>query len=95
MKMNGVDVCPVASNAKSAAMLSRNNKKEYGAIVPELAMKKYKLKCLARDIQTSRFNVTRFVVISSEDWAQEQETVYILQNKSLMKQIVDSSRSHK
>lgn len=65
-KMNGVEVTLVASNAKSAELLSRNKNKECGAIVPLLAMKKYKLKCLAKDIQNSRFNVTRFVVINAE-----------------------------
>jgi antitoxin YefM len=28
-----------------------------------------------------------FVVVSAEDWDREQETLYVLQNKSLMKQI--------
>ena len=28
-----------------------------------------------------------FVVLSAEDWEREQETLYILQNKSLMEQI--------
>lgn len=28
-----------------------------------------------------------FVVVSAEDWEREQETLYILQNKSLMEQI--------
>ena len=35
-----------------------------------------------------------FVVISSEDWEQEQETLYVLQNSSLMKQISESLESH-
>ncbi len=35
-----------------------------------------------------------FVVISAEDWEREQETLYVLQNKSLMKQIVESIETH-
>ncbi len=31
-----------------------------------------------------------FIVLSAEDWEQEQETLYVLQNSSLMKQITDS-----
>ena len=35
-----------------------------------------------------------FVVVSAEDWDQEQETLYILQNKSLMEQIGRSLKTH-
>lgn len=35
-----------------------------------------------------------FVVISAEDWERDQETLYILQNSSLMKQISESARTH-
>ena len=35
------------------------------------------------------------VVVSAKDWEQEQETLYVLQNKSLMEQIEVSMRSHK
>lgn len=35
-----------------------------------------------------------FVVISAEDWEREQETLYVLQNASLMTQIAESSRTH-
>ena len=35
-----------------------------------------------------------FVVISSEDWERDQETLYVLQNSSLMKQISESARTH-
>ena len=49
--------------------------------------------------QHSPLKVTRrsgedFVVIGAEDWEREQETLYILQNSSLMKQIAESSLSH-
>lgn len=35
-----------------------------------------------------------FIVISAEDWEREQETLYVLQNSSLMKQINESLRTH-
>jgi antitoxin YefM len=36
-----------------------------------------------------------FMVIGAQDWESEQETLYILQNKSLMEQIDRSLRSHR
>jgi len=33
-------------------------------------------------------------VVSAEDWEREQETLYILQNKSLMEQIERSLKTH-
>ncbi len=35
-----------------------------------------------------------FVVVSAEDWEREQETLYVLQNPSLMKQIERSLQTH-
>jgi antitoxin YefM len=35
-----------------------------------------------------------FVVIGAEDWEREQETLYVLQNHSLMQQIASSLRTH-
>ncbi|NJN22864.1 MAG: type II toxin-antitoxin system prevent-host-death family antitoxin [Leptolyngbya sp. RL_3_1] len=35
-----------------------------------------------------------FVVISAEDWSQEQETLYILQNNTLIQQIAASMTTH-
>ena len=35
-----------------------------------------------------------FVVISVEDWTKEQETLYVLQNLSLMKQIAESYKTN-
>lgn len=35
-----------------------------------------------------------FVIISAEDWEQLQETVYVLQNASLMQQIKKAAASH-
>ena len=36
-----------------------------------------------------------FVVMSVEDWEREQETLYILQSNSLIKQIAESMATHK
>ena len=35
-----------------------------------------------------------FVVISADDWEREQETLYVLQNSSLMTQISNSLATH-
>ena len=35
-----------------------------------------------------------FIVMSAEDWEREQETLYVLQNSSLMKQINESSKTY-
>lgn len=36
-----------------------------------------------------------FVVVSAQDWEREQETLYVLQNKSLMRQIANSVETHR
>ena len=36
-----------------------------------------------------------FVVVSADDWEREQEALFVLQNKSLMKQIATSLQTHK
>lgn len=46
-------------------------------------------------MRVSRRNGSDFIVISIDDWLQEQETLYVLQNSSLMQQIALSSRTHK
>ena len=35
-----------------------------------------------------------FIVVSVEDWENERETIYVLQNYSIMEQIADSEDSH-
>nr|WP_298056485.1 type II toxin-antitoxin system Phd/YefM family antitoxin [uncultured Halomonas sp.] len=35
-----------------------------------------------------------FIVMSADDWEQEQETLHVLQNKNLMQQIADSLETH-
>lgn len=43
----------------------------------------------------NRRNGKDFVVMSAEDWEREQETLYVLQNTDLMRQIAESSTTHK
>jgi antitoxin YefM len=45
-------------------------------------------------LKVTRRNGENFVVISAEDWEREQETLYVLQNNSLMQQIADSNQTH-
>jgi antitoxin YefM len=45
-------------------------------------------------LKVTRRGGADFVVVSAEDWAREQETLYVLQNKELMKQIAESMRTH-
>ena len=61
-----------------------------------------KLKTFVEQVVTSHvpLKVTRrtgddFVVMSADDWEREQETLYVLQNTSLMKQIGESSKTHR
>jgi antitoxin YefM len=45
-------------------------------------------------IKVTRRAGEAFVVMSADDWEREQETLYVLQNSSLMKQIVESTETH-
>ena len=45
-------------------------------------------------LKVTRRNGEDFVVISAEDWERERETLYVLQNQSLMQQIVESQVTH-
>lgn len=42
-------------------------------------------------LRVTRRNGTDFVVVSAEDWERDQETLYVLQNTSLMRQIAESN----
>lgn len=59
------------------------------------------LKTFVEQVVTEHFplKVTRrsgddFVVLSADDWEREQETLYVLQNNDLMKQIADSAATN-
>ena len=45
-------------------------------------------------LKVTRRSGEDFVVISADDWEREQETLYVLQNNNLMKQISASLSSH-
>ena len=45
-------------------------------------------------LKVTRRSGEDFVVVSADDWEREQETLYVLQNSSLMKQIATSMASH-
>lgn len=45
-------------------------------------------------LKVTRRSGEDFVVISAEDWEREQETLYVLQNTSLMNQIAKSLGTH-
>ena len=45
-------------------------------------------------VKVTRRSGGDFIVMSAEDWEREQETLYVLQNSSLMAQIATSLQSH-
>ena len=45
-------------------------------------------------LRVSRRSGQDFVVMSAEDWEREQETLYVLQNSSLMRQLAESAKTH-
>lgn len=45
-------------------------------------------------LRVTRRSGEDFVVISADDWEREQETLYVLQNSSLMQQITQSISTH-
>lgn len=45
-------------------------------------------------LRVTRRSGEDFVVVSAEDWEREQETLYVLQNNDLMKQIAASLDTH-
>ncbi len=74
-----------------------------GARMDSVSVNKFRdnLKTFVEQVVTKHvpLKVTRrsgedFVVISADDWEREQETLYVLQNKNLMKQIAASLNSH-
>ncbi|MEH6502821.1 MAG: type II toxin-antitoxin system Phd/YefM family antitoxin [Cycloclasticus sp.] len=45
-------------------------------------------------LKVTRRNGDDFVVLSADDWEREQETLYVLQNHDLMKQIAASAATN-
>ncbi|HEX7181514.1 MAG TPA: type II toxin-antitoxin system Phd/YefM family antitoxin [Thermoanaerobaculia bacterium] len=46
-------------------------------------------------LRVTRRSGDDFVIVSAEDWEREQETLYVLQNRSLMEQIERSLKTHR
>ena len=46
-------------------------------------------------LRVIRRNGADFVIMSAEDWERDQQTLHVLQNGSLMRQIAESSVTHK
>lgn len=46
-------------------------------------------------LKVTRRSGEDFVIMSADDWEREQETLYVLQNTDLMKQIADSLATNK
>lgn len=44
-------------------------------------------------IKVARRNGEDFVIVGLQDWQQEQETLYVLQNQSLMQQVAESMQT--
>jgi antitoxin YefM len=45
-------------------------------------------------LKVSRRNGGAFVILGAEDWEREQETLFVLQNQSLMAQIARSAETY-
>jgi len=60
-------VLETTSNGESARLVEEKGEKEYAAIAPEIAASIYNLEILQKAIQDSKYNVTKFVVISEND----------------------------
>ncbi|WP_241984114.1 type II toxin-antitoxin system Phd/YefM family antitoxin [Aliidiomarina sedimenti] len=45
-------------------------------------------------LKVTRRSGEAFVVMSADDWEREQETLYVLQNSSLMRQLAESAATH-
>jgi len=45
-------------------------------------------------IRINRRSGKDFIVISAEDWEREQETLYVLRNNSLMRQVTESLETY-
>lgn len=45
-------------------------------------------------LKVARRSGADFIVISAEDWEREQESLYVLQNRDLMRQVAASMATH-
>ncbi len=63
---------PYYNTAKSAEWVQKNNQKHMGAIASEKAAKLYNLQILAFGINSNQHNTTRFIIISREQYMDEE-----------------------
>lgn len=84
-------------------ILSYGNTVHIEAIMDTVSVNQFrdKLKSFVEQVVTNHepLKVTRragedFIVMSADDWEREQETLYVLQNSSLMQQIAESAGTH-
>ncbi|MBI2659658.1 prephenate dehydratase [Candidatus Woesearchaeota archaeon] len=61
------EILQTSSNGRSAEIVANAKDKSKASIIPKIAASIYKLKILKRDVQDSRFNVTRFFAIGRND----------------------------
>lgn len=45
-------------------------------------------------LKVTRRSGEAFMVMSADDWERDQETLYVLQNNSLMRQLAESAATH-
>lgn len=61
------EILQASSNGKSAEIVAKAKDKSKASIIPKIAAGIYRLNILKKDVQDSRFNVTRFFVIGKGD----------------------------
>ena len=61
------EILQASSNGKSAEIVAKAKDKAKASIIPKIAADIYKLKILKKDVQDSRFNVTRFFAVAGSD----------------------------
>jgi|TARA_B100001971_G_C18233012_1_gene565194 prephenate dehydratase len=64
--LQNADIIQTISNGESAEKLLNKKSRTSAAIVPKIAADIYRLKILKKDIQDSKFNITRFAIISEK-----------------------------
>lgn len=77
--------------------LQKNNKVDSISVNQFREKLKHCVETVVREhqpLKVTRRNGEDFIVISAEDWSREQETLYVLQNQSLMQQIAESQVTH-
>ena len=61
------EIIETASNGISAKIIAQKKDKSRAAIIPKIAAEIYNLKIIKKEVQDSKFNITRFIVISKKE----------------------------